>query len=738
MIEALSDSGWIPLARTPPVPEHRLALRGLAAHEAIRIGNAVFKVDRTGQIDLRLHDTETLKGHVGLLPISDLDGGDLSEVDVVPGKMSQAAFDVLRSELRAVWGDLVLNPFSPMRVRADLPPAAELMKRIERSLHAVFDEPREHLAVVAANRRLHQCRSARELTPNMVRRSMVGLQASVPTMARVGIEAEATLVADTLDRLGRLAIRQGDLDCARRAMVLRRHRSLAVSGTKLRSVPWGARTDSRYRQIYAVWRLLNRPELEPVIGPGELRLGVRALPRLYEYWVFLKVLRWLEGELGAPIGAGYAALARPAGREGLYLDLPVSTEVRFPGQIRAVFEPRIDTSSESWASIEYVSHPIGQRSKSMANPDLVVLRDDAEPAAVVFDAKYIGRGLVERSAVDIHDKYARMRLRGSAIVTGVCAVHPYRDLAAHWAGYGHLGADPALEFPDLGDWLAPLLTRRTGRVDPQAPHRPGQRDQSDLGFQPVRLVRSSRGLRPRVNQYLDRQISELQRAGSTDWATTILSMLEDCLAGHAGDIRLSSGVVLLSDFGQLMRYIEQEVPSMPGLEATVMQTLQHLIDTDERFATIELGSDPQTDMVHLARKLAPRSPQHVAAVVYDQGWMESHRWDVRPDMALLRGALASRGARLCYVVGSSDGARIRFHTAAKSSDWSIWPAADRTIQLRAAASIAQIIDTNFPGETIAAVSDDPAFLTALGSRGADVEQILDLDVFSGRFGPGLT
>jgi hypothetical protein len=516
MIEAHSNSGWIPLALAPPIPEHRLGLRGLAAGQTIRIGDAQFDADRTGGITLELHRTESLRGHVGLLPITDLDGADLGEVEVVPGKMSQAAFDVLRSELRAVWGDLVLHPFSPTRVSADLPPAQELIDRIERSLRAVLDEPREHLAVVATSRRLHQCRGARELTPSMVRRSMAGLQASVPTMARVGIEAEATLVADTLDRLGRLATRQGDLDCARRATMLRRHPSLAVSGTRLRSVPWGARTDSRYRQIYAVWRVLNRPELEPVIGPGELRLGVRALPRLYEYWVFLKVLRWLEGELGPPLGTGYAALARPAGREGLYLDLPPGTEVCFAGEIRAVFEPGIDSSARSWASIEYVGHPIEARWQAMAMPDVMVLRDDGEPAAVVFDAKYIARAIVERSAVEIHDKYARMRLGGSPIVTGVCVVHPYRDLAARWAGYGHLGADPSGEFPDLGVWLAPLLSRRRAQAEISPSGTTAKSGRSDLDFEPAPLIPSGRGFRPEVNHYLDRVISHLQHQQSPE------------------------------------------------------------------------------------------------------------------------------------------------------------------------------------------------------------------------------
>ncbi len=729
MIEAQSGSGWIPLALSPPIPEHRLGLRGLVAGQKIRIGDAQFEADRTGGITLELHWTESLRGHVGLLPISDLDGADLGEVEVVPGKISQAAFDVLRSELRSVWGDLVLHPFSPTRVSADLPPARELIDRIERSLHAVLDEPREHLAMVAASRRLHQCRSSRELTPGMVRRSMVGLQASVPTMARVGIEAEATLVADTLDRLGRLATRQGDLDCARRTTMLRRHPSLAVSGTRLRSVPWGARTDSRYRQIYAVWRVLNRPELEPVIGPGELRLGVRALPRLYEYWVFLKVLRWLEGELGPPLGPGYGALARPAGREGLYLDLPPGTEVRFAGDIRAVFEPRIDSSARSWASIEYVGHPIEARWQSMATPDVVVLRNDGEPAAVVFDAKYIARAIVERSAVEIHDKYARMRLGRSPIVTGVCAIHPYRDLAARWAGYGHLGADPSGEFPDLGIWLGPLLATRQAHAENGQSGTTAGSDRSELDFEAVRLIRPGRGLRPQANDYLDRVISELQQQRSPEWASTILSVAKGCLSGHAGDILRTSGRLLLSDFGQLLRLIEQEVPALGGLSGTVMQTMQALIDTDERFAAIRLETDPGGTLVMLARELEPGSVGHLSAVVYDQAWMQTHLRGERPDLSVLRGALASRGARLFYVVGSSTGQRAGFHTAARLAGWTVWPAEDRALQLRTAASIAEIIGESFPGETIAVVGGDPEFIAAIASQGHAVEQLDDLAVF---------
>ena len=51
------------------------------------------------------------------------------------------------------------------------------------------------------------------------------------------------------------------------------------------------RTDPRYRQVLAVYRALDQPYLHATEGPGELRLGVRGMVRLYEYWVYLQVLQ---------------------------------------------------------------------------------------------------------------------------------------------------------------------------------------------------------------------------------------------------------------------------------------------------------------------------------------------------------------------------------------------------------------------------------------------------------------
>src|SRR5690606_28373004 len=106
-------------------------------------------------------------------------------------------------------------------------------------------------------------------------------------------------------------------------------------------ITFGMRSDRRYRQVLEVHRMLARPELGVTEGPGELRLGVRALTRLYEYWIFLQTLLAAEAAYGQPLGAGYAVLATPIAGGRRRLELTAGTTVRFPGGVHVAFEPRI-------------------------------------------------------------------------------------------------------------------------------------------------------------------------------------------------------------------------------------------------------------------------------------------------------------------------------------------------------------------------------------------------------------
>jgi len=217
------------------------------------------------------------------------------------------------------------------------------------------------------------------------------------------------------------------------------------------------RSDARYRQVLAVHQVLDRPELKPTEGPGELRLGVPALPRLYEYWVFLQVLVTLQEKLGPPDPPGFDVLSINLTNGRRRLEMSPGTTVTFGGNLHAAFEPSITTKADGWKGIEYVPHPDQKRQQFRATPDVVVFQErSGEPCLLVLDAKYVSRHMVEYDAARIHAKYARMRWEGRPVVRDVLAVHPHAGLDARWAGYGHFAIRPEgrPRLPDsLFDWI---------------------------------------------------------------------------------------------------------------------------------------------------------------------------------------------------------------------------------------------------------------------------------------------
>lgn len=218
-----------------------------------------------------------------------------------------------------------------------------------------------------------------------------------------------------------------------------RHPVFVDDRSQLQRVTWGMRSDARYRQVLAVHQILNRPELEPTEGPGELRLGVPALARLYEYWVFLQILVAARERYGEPLGDGFAQLATPVLGNRHRLEIARGTTVTFPGPVHVAFEPEIDVSGTGWMGVEYVPHPDPAIAQNLATADVVVLdaHPGRAPSLIVFDAKYVGRAFVELEAAKTHTKYARMRVNGNPAVTNVTVVHPHTDLSVQWPGYGH-------------------------------------------------------------------------------------------------------------------------------------------------------------------------------------------------------------------------------------------------------------------------------------------------------------
>lgn len=433
----------------------RIELRGAPPGEVVRIGLTEVDVDGDGRATLRPMDDDHLRGHVGLVPVV-IDAAMMGEVDLVPGKLSEAAYLQLRAHLQRVWGDLVLDPHGATAVRAELPSARDLWRRIDHTVAQILLSPSEHLRVGQDVRRMERVRHRRELQPAVVRAGLGGRAASTRTLVRTTDTAENHLVHATLELLYRHARREpGADDIERRLARLLREPSLPRPTTPLRRITWGMRSDPRYRQVLSLHQMLNRPELAATEGPGELRLGVPALTRLYEYWVFLQVLVAAADRYGPPTPPGYNQLSIQLPGRRRKLVVPRGATVTFPGPIHVAFEPKITTHGRSWMDLEYVPHPDPERQQFAATPDVAIFRPDDIPWLTIIDAKYVGRAWVEMEAARIHEKYARMRWRGVPVVRNVVVAHPHDGLSAQWAGYGHISMRPGLPAARLPLPLSP-------------------------------------------------------------------------------------------------------------------------------------------------------------------------------------------------------------------------------------------------------------------------------------------
>ena len=425
-------------------------------------GAAQVMLNEAGAGRLRLAEDQAMNGHLGYLKVSDSTGNELGEIEVLPGKLSQSAYEALRADLVRVWGDLIFDPEGVTGLSARPPSASELLARIERPLRQILDQPAEQLVTATAVRRLDRIRHPREMRPAVVRAGMRGAPALTRVIERSVDTPEQHLVVATLHRLRQHARRDREgAAVARRIDQLLTGPFAGLPAAPVTSITWGMRTDPRYRQVLAVYRALDQPYLHATEGPGELRLGVRGMVRLYEYWVYLQVLQAAREMYGPPLGAGFNVLAVEQRRSRTRrLELPAGTTISFPGDVHIAFEPEIKANSAGWMNIEYVPHPDPGRYQFKATPDVVILRGGQNPRMTVIDAKYVGRVHVEQRAAELHEKYSRMRLQGKPIVDWVYAAHPHTDLNISWAGYGHIGLAPG----DTSHIPLPPVGRRSGDV----------------------------------------------------------------------------------------------------------------------------------------------------------------------------------------------------------------------------------------------------------------------------------
>ena len=475
MPEVLVGRTWLPLSRgpgCPRVPESStLVLRGFDSGETANLGLRVTRADSSGCIELRLSRCEELRGHLGFVEIARESGETAGEFEIVPDKMSEGAFQTLRSALEGMWAGLIFDPDGASRLRGRMPSPAELWRAIERPVRDIAAEPRSILARGEGVRRLEAVRRPSELTASVIRASASlarsagghdeGPSDSAATASQVLLPQrpgrsiimireidipENALVAETLRRLAAYARRQADgLEVATRAnRALRNHpfascRTLhgGIEAARVRTLH-----DPRYRQVDQVLRVLDRPEAHATEGPGEARLGVKGMIRLYEYWVFLQVLAACRKKYGPPIDPGFDILGSRTHAGTTRLEIPRGATVRFKGGVHVAFEPRITSSGRDWQGLENVPHPNPKMAQTLITPDVMVLRLGPSPAAVVFDAKYVGRHWVELEAAKLHTRYSRIRWQGKPVVRRVLAAHPHDGIDFLWAGYGSVPMIP--------------------------------------------------------------------------------------------------------------------------------------------------------------------------------------------------------------------------------------------------------------------------------------------------------
>lgn len=457
-IEARSGRNWLAISGpAPQVPESgTLELRGFHAEEEFGLGPVRFQADGNGRFAVRMVSNENLRGHLGLVEVLRDSNIVAGEVEILPDKVSQSAFDILRSDLERAWSGLIFDPSGMSKLPGQLPPPDQLWRLMEAPVRDIASEPRSVLDSKVASRRMETVRRAAELTPTLFRAHTRQKPGRSRVLARNTDIAENALVAEALRRLVSYARRHPEgKDVAIRARRLLHDDPFvncrALHG-ELDSVRLLTLHDERYRRVEKVLKILNRPEAYATEGPGEVRLGVRGMIRLYEYWVFLQVLIAAQERYGAPLEPGFAVLGRRTDNGTIRLVLAEETTVRFPGNINIAFEPHICSSGSSWQQLKNVPHPDLRLAQQLITPDVVVLRQGAQPAMLVIDAKYVGLRWVETQAARLHSKYSRIRLREVPVVRHVLAAHPHEGVDDVWAGYGSVPMVPG-RMPNIERFL---------------------------------------------------------------------------------------------------------------------------------------------------------------------------------------------------------------------------------------------------------------------------------------------
>jgi hypothetical protein len=458
--EVLVSGRWVPIDARPSVVEDALIrLRGLDRGAEVCLGEV-----KVGPHDpdrpFRLSDFDDLRSHAGILSVA-CAGELLGEIDVVPGKLSMEAWRSLRADLEQTWTGLLFDPASATSLPADGPDPRILWSRLRHVVTDLSDRPVEVLSTGTRWVRQDRVRSGGQYNAAVARASLCGRPGRTRGLVTTIAEPERALVRDCLVRLHALAHRRVDahdvVDAVGRFLssgLFAAPSRAAVSVTHL------ARHEPRLRQVVAVRQELVHSHVVVTEGPGALRLGVKGLDRLYEYWVFLQVLRSLRRALGEPLAPAFEVLGTRLSGQRMRLEIPPGTEVEFPGGVVAVFTPTLTSNSHrSWRGLEVVAPPVGsgQIGHDFVTPDVVVLRQGETDEVVVIDAKYRARHAIDGALWQVHQKYGRLRRHGVGVAREVLVLHPQPGLKLSWAGHRAVPGVPGIGldgelWPD--DWVA--------------------------------------------------------------------------------------------------------------------------------------------------------------------------------------------------------------------------------------------------------------------------------------------
>lgn len=446
-----------------------LRVTGLRDDDEVRLGPVRIAADKAGVANVRPVDHEALQCQLGRIPLL-LPGGLSLEVDVRPGKVTRDAYRILRHELESVWLGLTQDPGSPSAVPARRgPPPADLWRALAPVICEIARQPRLTLKLARQPMEVSRLRSLSSLSPAEVVRIPTGARTLLATATSLSVStADLAVVVETMLRLANKARRWGDVETEDEVLAhLRRPPFDGIEPST--NITHGARHDARYRAVLRVRSELSDPSAIITEGLGELRLGIRAMDRLFEYWVFLRTLLSAINRFGPPDPIELSQLVNSTRGGRVRLELPAGTTVSFSGGVQIVFEPWIDHDPRlSWRGLELSAHPDLRYSLACATPD-VILMAGSPRRVIVLDAKYRARQRVEMAAVEIHGKYSRLRHRGHGVVEKVIAIHPHHDYRADFAGYGHMGWCPGRELEELPwDLLSPPGSASHAPVIPDA------------------------------------------------------------------------------------------------------------------------------------------------------------------------------------------------------------------------------------------------------------------------------